>query len=180
MSRFFSILSVFPSVNRTPAETECLSEESDHSRLDQYSFNGDSYEPINSSKEFNISYHKTDQRSCQDMYNGVTRVAELHSLPECAHVFEETIPLDKAHGQNPEVHVTDDDVNLEFPAGQMREKHLSKMLHSSNRAVDEVKAIGNLESQSTDGRIGSYYNQPFVTICLVCMFVFMYPNFHVF
>ncbi|XVF17928.1 hypothetical protein REPUB_Repub10bG0167100 [Reevesia pubescens] len=143
------------------AETESLSEGSDHSGKYQYFTNGDYYEPIDSSMEFNISYHKANLRSNRDMSNGVTHVAELHADPEYAYIIE--TPLEKTDYKNPPLHATDD-INLEFTGGVTKKKHLRKTVsHPSNWTAGE-QTFTDDSTQKEFRRNGSSSNEMFVTI----------------
>ncbi|XVF59663.1 hypothetical protein PTKIN_Ptkin07bG0293700 [Pterospermum kingtungense] len=145
------------------AETESLSEGSDGSGKYQYILNGDCYEPVDSSMEFNISYHKMNLTSNRDMSNGVTRVAELHADPEYAYVIE--TPLQKTGNKNPLLHVgVTDDIDLEFTGGVMKKKHLRKTVsHPSNWSAGE-QAFSNDSTRREYRRNGSCSNEMFVTI----------------
>ncbi|XWS33785.1 hypothetical protein CRYUN_Cryun22dG0112900 [Craigia yunnanensis] len=145
------------------AETESLSEGSDHSGIYQYFLNGDYYEPIDSSMEFNISYHKANPRNNRDMSNGVTHVAELHADPECAYIIE--TPLQKTDNKNPPLHVNvTDDIDLEFTGGVAKKKHLRKTVsHPSNWTAGE-QTFTNDSTQREYQRNGSCSNEMFVTI----------------
>ncbi|XVF15790.1 hypothetical protein REPUB_Repub09cG0186900 [Reevesia pubescens] len=143
------------------AETESLSEGSDHSGKYENFSNGDYFEPIDSSMEFNISYHKANLRSDGDMSNGVTHVAQLHADPEYAYIIE--TPLRKTDNKNPPSHVTDD-INLEFTGGVTTRKHLRKTVsHPSNRNAGE-RTFTNDSTQREYRRDGSCSNEMFVTI----------------
>ncbi|OMO84437.1 hypothetical protein COLO4_22044 [Corchorus olitorius] len=143
------------------AETDSLSEGSDHSGKYQYFSNGDYYEPIDSSMEFNISYHKANLRSNRDMSNGVTHVAQLHADPEFAYVIE--TPLQRTGNQNPVLQVTDD-IDLEFPGGVTKKKHFRKTVsHPSNWTADEQTFTNDSTQKEYRGN-GSRANDMFVTI----------------
>ncbi|EOX91036.1 Chaperone DnaJ-domain superfamily protein, putative isoform 1 [Theobroma cacao] len=144
------------------AETESLSEGSDHSGKYQYFSNGDYYEQIDSSMEFNISYHKANLRRNRDMSNGVTHVAQLHADPEYAYVIE--TPLQKTDNLNPPLHVTDD-IDLEFTSRVTKKKHLRKTLsHPSNWTAGGGQTFTNDSIQREYRRNGSSSNEMFVTI----------------
>nr|KJB17740.1 hypothetical protein B456_003G013400 [Gossypium raimondii] len=141
-------------------ETEFLSEGSDHSGNYQYFSNGDYYEPIDSSMEFNISYHKANVRSNRDMSNAVTHVAELHAEPEYAYIIETS--LGKTENKSPILHTTDD-INLEFTGGVVKKKHLRKTVsHPANGAGEQTFAYDSTQRryQGKD----SCSNESFITI----------------
>ncbi|TYI88874.1 hypothetical protein E1A91_D03G013300v1 [Gossypium mustelinum] len=141
-------------------ETEFLSEGSEHSGNYQYFSNGDYYEPIDSSMEFNISYHKANVRSNRDMSNAVTHVAELPAEPEYAYIIETS--LGKTENKNPILHTTDD-INLEFTGGVAKKKHLRKTAsHPANGAGEQTFAYDSTQRryQGKD----SCSNESFITI----------------
>ncbi|GMI68161.1 AUXILIN-LIKE4 [Hibiscus trionum] len=143
------------------ADTETLSEGSDHSRDSRYFSNGDYYEPIESNMEFNISYHKANLRSNRDMSNGVTHVAELQADSEYAYIIE--TPLEKTESKDPRLHMTDD-IDLEFTGGVAKRKHLRKTVpHPSNCAAGE-QTFTNDSTQRRYQRSDSCSNEMFVTI----------------
>ncbi|XP_022751398.1 auxilin-like protein 1 [Durio zibethinus] len=145
------------------AETKSLSEGSEHSGKYQCFLDGDYYEPIDSSMEFNISYHKANLRSNRDMPNGVTHVAELHADPEYAYIIE--TPLQQTDNKNPPLHVSViDDIDLEFTRGVTKKKHLRKAVsHPSNWTAGE-QTFTNNSTQREYRRNGSCSNEMFVTI----------------
>ncbi|GKU99196.1 hypothetical protein SLEP1_g12075 [Rubroshorea leprosula] len=133
-----------------PAENESLSGDSDHSGKNQFSTNGDPYEPIDSSMEFSISY----QRSNRDLTNGITCISQL-SNPEYTCVLDETVPLKKTEYKNPPAHVHDD--------GKV--KHLRKTLsHPTKRNAGAGVFANNLESNRSYEKVGLLSDEMFVTI----------------
>ncbi|GMJ07915.1 AUXILIN-LIKE4 [Hibiscus trionum] len=115
------------------AETESLSEGSDHSGKYQCFLNGDYCEPVDSSMEFNISYHKANVRSDMNISNGITHVAQLHADPEYAYVIEN--PLQKMDKKNPPLDLADD-IDLEFTNGVIKKKHLGTKMDRKNPPLD--------------------------------------------
>ncbi|XP_022740393.1 auxilin-like protein 1 [Durio zibethinus] len=139
------------------AETESMSDGSDHSGKYQCFSNGDYCEPIDICMEFNISYHKANLGNNRDMSIGVTHVAELHAGPENACIIE--TPLQKADNNNPPLHVTDD-IDLEFTGRVTKEKHLRKPVsHPSNWTAGEQTYTNDLTRRN-----GSCSNEMLVTI----------------
>ncbi|KAL3377995.1 hypothetical protein AABB24_004097 [Solanum stoloniferum] len=68
----------------SPVQSETLSNESDPSAFSersQSSSSADVHHSSDDTKQFNISYHKTFQRSEGVMSNGMTHVAHLHAVP---------------------------------------------------------------------------------------------------
>ncbi|KAH7515179.1 hypothetical protein JRO89_XSUnG0164200 [Xanthoceras sorbifolium] len=147
----------------TPAETESLAEESDHSGENQSLSNGDSYESIDGSMEFNISYHKANQRSDEDMSNGVTHVTQLHDVPGYAFLVNKTAPLEKTYNENPSLQMIDDsNLQMNFSGKQ---KNLRKtMSQPFNRNACEQTFENGCKSQRGYRRNSSLPNESFVTI----------------
>lgn len=105
-------------VCRTPAETESLSGESDRSVHNQFSPNRDSYQPYDGNTEFNISYHKTNVRSREDMSNGMTHLSQLHAVPGFTYMVDETASLRKIDTDTPSIQVAENsDLTMNFERG---------------------------------------------------------------
>lgn len=150
----------------TQAETDSLSEESDQSGKNQCLSNRDSYESIDGSREFNISYHKANQRSDDEMPNGITHVTQIHAVPGYTFLVNKATPLGKAYCENPPLEVTDDsDLHMDFGGGMMREKNLKKSLSQpfAGSSAEEAVASG-LKPQKAFGRNSSLPNETFVTV----------------
>ncbi|KAJ0097624.1 hypothetical protein Patl1_28962 [Pistacia atlantica] len=149
----------------TPPETESLSEESDHSGKNHSLSNGDSYESIDDTMEFNISYHKANQRSDEDMSNGITHVTQLQAVPGFTFLVEKTNPLEKAH-ENPPLQVTDENnFHMDFSGGMIKDKNLRKtMSQPFSGSAGEQTFENGLKSQRGYGRNNSLHNETFVTV----------------
>ncbi|KAJ4714343.1 auxilin-like protein 1 [Melia azedarach] len=150
----------------TPAETDSLSEDSGHSGKNQSLSDGDSYESIDGSMEFSISYHKANQRSDEDMSKGITHVTQLHAVPGYTFLVDKTTPLEKAYYVNPPLEVTDDsNLYMDFGEGVMREKNLRKTLSQpcTGGSGEQTFASG-LKPQRGYSRNSSLPNEMFVTI----------------
>ncbi|KAE8703815.1 Chaperone DnaJ-domain superfamily protein, putative isoform 2 [Hibiscus syriacus] len=143
------------------AETESLSEGSDHSGKYRYFSNGDYCEPIDTGMEFNISYHKANVRGDVNISSGITHVAQLHADPEYAYVIEN--PLQKMDKKNPPLDLADG-IDLEFTNGVIKKKHLRKTVsHPSNRTTGE-QTFTNDSTRREYRRTGSCSDEMFVTI----------------
>ncbi|XP_039004059.1 auxilin-like protein 1 isoform X2 [Hibiscus syriacus] len=143
------------------AETESLSEGSDHSGKYPYFSNGDYCEPIDTSMEFNISYHKANVRGDMNISNGITHVAQLRTDPEYACLIEN--PLQKMDKKNPPLDLADD-IDLEFTSGVIKKKHLRKTVsHPSNWTTGE-QTFTNDSTRREYRRTGSCSDEMFVTI----------------
>ncbi|KAK0606401.1 hypothetical protein LWI29_037325 [Acer saccharum] len=152
----------------TPAETESLAEESDHSGKNQSLSNRGSYESIDGSMEFNISYHKANQRSDEDMLNGITHVTQVHDVTGYAFLVNKTTPLGKTYNENPSLQMTDDsNFEMDFSG---RQKNLRKtMSHPANSNACEQTFESGCKSQRGYRRISSLPNETFVTISEVSL-----------
>ncbi|KAI9166202.1 hypothetical protein LWI28_027911 [Acer negundo] len=152
----------------TPAETESLAEESDHSGKNQSLLNRDSYESIDGSMEFNISYHKANQRSDEDMLNGITHVTQVHDVTGYAFLVNKTTPLGKTYNENPSLQMTDDSkFEMDFSG---RQKNLRKtMSHPANSNACEQTFESGCKSQRGYRRNSSLPNETFVTISEVSL-----------
>ncbi|KAA8537600.1 hypothetical protein F0562_027208 [Nyssa sinensis] len=112
-----------------------------------------SYEASNKSfdavKQFNMSYHKTNQRS-NDGTNGTTHVAQLHAVPGFTRFIDENTPLQKTECDK-SVPSPQNEVNLDrdFNEGIMEGKHYRKaMPHLSKEQTSE----GVIKSKSGSSR----------------------------
>ncbi|GLT80042.1 hypothetical protein SLA2020_515050 [Shorea laevis] len=147
----------------TPAETESLSGDSDHSGKNQHSSNGESYEPIDGTIEFSTSYHKVNHRSNGDLSNGITHIAQLH-IPDCTFVVDGTMPVKKTENKNPLQYVCDDG-NIDLSGETVQRKHLRKTMSQPAKRTAGLQMIANkLESRRSNGKGGSLSDEMFVTI----------------
>ena len=87
--------------------------------------NGDHLRPFDGSTEFNISYHKVDGTSNEDISKGKSHISQLRADLEFTHVFDETTHF---HRTDPSLQVVDDvDLDMEYNARQTKRNHLRKM-----------------------------------------------------
>ncbi|KAI4327630.1 hypothetical protein L6164_020067 [Bauhinia variegata] len=150
----------------TPAETDSLSEVSDHSGNNQFqsTSNGDHYQSVDGDTEFNISYHNVNGTSNEDMLRRKTHTTQLHAVPGFTLVFDETPPL---HMTDPSLEVTDDvDLDIDFNADKVKGKHLRKTLsHPPNcSSAGEQTFGGNDKPKKAFGRNASHSSEMFVTV----------------
>ncbi|CAI0392328.1 unnamed protein product [Linum tenue] len=117
----------------TPEGAEYLSEESDDPAKDHFMSNGDFYDPVDGSLEFNISYHNAAQTNNGDLPNGTTHVAPLHhAFPGYAVKVEKSSSL-QPDDEYPALLVSDDGhLNIDFSGEMLNGRHLKKtMSHPS-------------------------------------------------
>ncbi|KAL2333722.1 hypothetical protein Fmac_014935 [Flemingia macrophylla] len=115
----------------TLVETNSFSGDLDHFGIS----NGDHLRPFGGSTEFNISYHKVNNTSNEDMSQGKSHISQLRAAPESTNVFDET-----THFQwtDPSIQVVDDvDLDMEFSASQAKSNHLRKMSDLGNLTSGE-------------------------------------------
>ncbi|KAA8531901.1 hypothetical protein F0562_006382 [Nyssa sinensis] len=122
----------------TPAQSESLSDESDPSACsekNQSLSNGNSYESLDGLKQFNISYHKANQRSKENMSNGMTHVAQLHAVPGFIYEVNETLP--RLENENTLLQGTSDlNLSMDFNGRIKEGKQLRKtMSHPANGSL---------------------------------------------
>lgn len=87
--------------NRTPAETGSASEGSDVLNCsEENEGNEASYQSCDSLKQFNMSYHRTNQGSSDNM-NGTTHIAEFHAVPGYSCLIDEVPPSQKSGSDMP-------------------------------------------------------------------------------
>lgn len=153
--------------HRTPAESESLSEDSDHSGKDQCFSNGG---PQNDdSTEFSISYHKANQSNNEDMLNE-THVTRLHAIPGFTCVVDEITTFQRTVDEKPTLQVIDDcdlmDFGLEIP----KEKHLRQtMSHPPNGYTGGQAFENDFRPQKAYGRSSSSNGETFVSIAEISL-----------
>lgn len=149
--------------HRTPAESESLSEDSDHSDKDQCFTNGATQN--DGSTEFSISYHKANQRNNEDMLNE-THVTRLHAIPGFTCMVDEIPTLQQTVNEKPTLQVIDDcDLNMDFGMEIPKEKHLRKtMSHPPNGYAGGQAFENDLRPQKAYGRTSSLTGESFVSV----------------
>ncbi|XP_062102434.1 auxilin-like protein 1 [Humulus lupulus] len=111
----------------SPAEFESLSEESEISGKDRSFSNGSPHHSLDGSTEFNISYHKANQMSNEDLSNGMTHVTQLHAVPGFTVMVNS--PLQQTEDKRRPLQEADDsNVNMDFSVDKLKAKHLKKTL----------------------------------------------------
>ncbi|KAJ9703502.1 hypothetical protein PVL29_005024 [Vitis rotundifolia] len=146
----------------TPAETGSLSEESDYSGKNESMSYGDAHQSFDDGKDFNISYHKANQRSKGDMSNGA-HVTQLDAVPGYTVVVDGT-PLQKKNYENPPLRVTGDiSLSRSFGGGKIEEKHLWKTMSYPQNSNDGMHTF-EIEPQVGYGENGSHSSETFITV----------------
>ena len=147
---------------RTPAETGSLSEESDYSGKNESMSYGDAHQSFDDGKDFNISFHKANQRSKGDMSNGA-HVTQLDAVPGYTVVVDGT-PLQKTNYENPPLWVTGDiSLSRSFGGGKIEEKHLWKTMSYPQNSNDGMHTF-EIEPQVGYGENGSHSSETFITV----------------
>lgn len=149
--------------HRTPAESESLSEDSDHSGKDQCFTNGATQN--DGSTEFSISYHKANQRNNEDILNE-THVTRLHAIPGFTCMVDKIPTLQQTVNEKPTLQVIDDsDLNMDFGMEIPKEKHLRKtMSHPPNGYAGGQAFENDLRPQKAYGRTSSLTGESFVSV----------------
>ncbi|RVW51825.1 hypothetical protein CK203_085712 [Vitis vinifera] len=146
----------------TPAETGSLSEESDYSGKNESMSYGDAHQSFDDGKDFNISFHKANQRSKGDMSNGA-HVTQLDAVPGYTVVVDGT-PLQKTNYENPPLWVTGDiSLSRSFGGGKIEEKHLWKTMSYPQNSNDGMHTF-EIEPQVGYGENGSHSSETFITV----------------
>uniref|UniRef100_A0A5B7AA32 Putative auxilin-like protein 1 n=1 Tax=Davidia involucrata TaxID=16924 RepID=A0A5B7AA32_DAVIN len=142
---------------RTPAKTVSPSEGSDRlnypkeNQVFSYKATDKSFDAV---KQFNMSYHKTNQKS-NDGTNGTMHIAQLHAVPGFTRFIDENTPLQKTECDK-SVPSPQSDVNLDrdFNEGIMERKHYKAMPHLSKEQTSE----GVIKFKSGSSQDGFYSN----------------------
>ncbi|KAK4772779.1 hypothetical protein SAY86_014554 [Trapa natans] len=77
----------------TPAASETLSEESDHSGSNQFHWNGDSHHMYDKDIQYNISYQKANPRFDVEMENGLRHATEMYAVPGYSYMVDQHLHL---------------------------------------------------------------------------------------
>ncbi|KAK7360039.1 hypothetical protein VNO77_02011 [Canavalia gladiata] len=148
----------------TPVETDSFSGALYHFGNNQDMSNGDNFQSVDESTEFNISYHKVNGRSNEHMSKGESHISHLCTAPGFSHVFDETTHF---HRTDPSLQVVDDvDLDMEFNASKAkRNNHLTKMVsHPSNCSSGEQVLGSDLDLHDESSRHGSHSGEMFITV----------------
>ncbi|PON99618.1 DnaJ domain containing protein [Trema orientale] len=131
----------------SPAEFESLSEESDVSGKVQSFSNGSPDHSFDGSTEFNISYHKANQISSEDISNGVTHVTKFHALQGFTVMVDS--PLQQTEDKRTFLQETDDsNISMDLSVDMMKAKHPKKtMSHPPNGSVGGLAFENDLRPQ---------------------------------
>ncbi|KAF8377915.1 hypothetical protein HHK36_031303 [Tetracentron sinense] len=153
----------------TPAETGSPSEGSDSvacSEKNQCFANGASHHSFDGVKQFNMSYHKTNQSSKEDGTNGTTHIAQLNAVPGFTYVVDEITHLLKPEGGKPLPQVINNpSLDMDFSGGIMEGKHFRKTMSHPTTCSAGIQTSGSdVKPQRGFDRNGSYPNEMFLTI----------------
>lgn len=147
---------------RTPAETGSLSEESDYSGKNESMAYGDAHQSFDDSKEFNISYHKVNQRSKENMPDG-PHVTQLDAAPGYDDVADGT-SVQKTDYENPPQRATADiSFSRSFGGGKIKEKYMWKTMSYPQNSNDVTNTFG-IEPTVGYGENSSQPSGTFVTV----------------
>ncbi|XP_029129629.1 auxilin-like protein 1 isoform X2 [Cajanus cajan] len=141
----------------TPVETDSFSEELDHFGNNLGISSGDHLRAFDGSTEFNISYHKVNDTSNEDMSKAKSHISQLPAAPEVTHVFDETT---RFHWTDPSLQVVDDvDLDMEFNASQAKR-------NNPRKAVSHGEQVFGSDLDLHDGcnKNGSHSSEMFVTV----------------
>lgn len=147
---FHLFLFSFPD-KRSPAQSETMSNESDPSAFSERSRSSSSADVHHSSddtKQFNISYHNTFQRSEGVVSNGMTHVAPLHAVPGYTYMVSGNQPSQNTEDEEPPGQATGDlnyNVDLSGPVledkqykrSTSRKMSRSYIMHGSDSKLPE-------------------------------------------
>ncbi|KAF3440995.1 hypothetical protein FNV43_RR19281 [Rhamnella rubrinervis] len=152
----------------TPAESESLSEDSDHSGKDHCFSNGDPHN--DDSTEFSISYHKANQSNNEDMLNE-THVTQLHAIPVFTCVVNEITTFQRTVDEKPTLQMIDDcDLNIDFGLEIPKEKDLRKtMSHPPNGYAGGQAFENDFRPQKAYGRTSSSNGETFVSVAEISL-----------
>ncbi|KAL2577091.1 hypothetical protein AAZV13_16G111800 [Glycine max] len=147
----------------SPVETDSFSGDFDHFGINEGMPNGDHLRPFDGSTEFNVSYHKVDGSSNEDMSKGKTHISQLRADPEFTHVFDEIMHF---HKTDPSLQVVDDvDLDMEFNASQAKRNHLRQTdSYPGNFDSGEQVLGSDLDLHDGCNRNGSHSSETFVTV----------------
>ncbi|KAL3031864.1 hypothetical protein AAZX31_02G051900 [Glycine max] len=147
----------------SPVETHSFSGDLELFVNNQGMSNGDHLRPFDGSTEFNISYHKVDGTSNEDISKGKSHISQLRADLEFTHVFDETTHF---HRTDPSLQVVDDvDLDMEYNARQTKRNHLRKMdSQPGSFNSGELVLGGDLDRHDGCNRNGSHSSETFVTV----------------
>lgn len=151
----------------SPAQSETLSNESDPSAFSersQSSSSADVHHSSDDTKQFNISYHKTFQRSDGVVSNGMTHVAHLHAIPGYTYMVSGSQASRNTEDAEPPGQATRDlNYNVDLSGPALEDK---KFKRSASRNVNSSYIM-----HGSDSKLPEKYNEasctpdkPFLTV----------------
>ncbi|CAN4080095.1 unnamed protein product [Withania somnifera] len=151
----------------SPAQSETLSNESDPSAFSERSQSSsiaDVHHSSDDTKQFNISYHKTSQRSDGVVSNGMTHVAHLHAIPGYTYMVSGSQASRNTEDEEPPGQATRDlSYNVELSGPVLEDKRLKR---STSHNISSSYII-----HGSDSKLPEKYNEasctpdkPFLTV----------------
>lgn len=144
----------------TPAETGSPSEGSDvFNSSEENEVYEAAYQSFDSVKQFNMSYHRTNQRSPEST-NETTHIAQFHAVPGYSCLIDEFSPLQKTESDTPVPTIVNDvKLNVDFSEGTKERKHCkTAMSHPPPCNAEKQASDGDANFRSGFDRNQSYSN----------------------
>ncbi|CAI8609116.1 unnamed protein product [Vicia faba] len=147
----------------TSVETDSFSGDLDRFGNNVGVSSGGLIQSVDGDTEFNISFHKVNGTSNEDMSKGKAHTAQLHSVPGVTHVVDETTLF---HRTDPSLQVVDDiDLDMEFNAGRGKRNHHKKMMsRPCNVSSGEQILCCDLDLHDGYNRNDSHSSEMFITV----------------
>ncbi|XP_016475588.1 uncharacterized protein LOC107797231 [Nicotiana tabacum] len=152
----------------SPAQSENLSDESDPSAFSERSQSSSSADVPHSSdgiKQFNISYHKTFQRSDGVVSNGMTHVAHLHAIPGYTYMVSGSQASRSQEDTEPQPlqETLDLKHNVDLSGSVLEEKRFKR---STSRSMSSSYIIHGINSKlpETCSEASCTPDKPFLTV----------------
>ncbi|XP_058766695.1 auxilin-like protein 1 isoform X2 [Vicia villosa] len=147
----------------TSVEADSFSGDLDHFGNNVGLSNGGLFQSVDGNTEFNISFHKVNSTSNEDMSKGKAHITQLHAVPGVTHVVDETTLF---HRTGPSLQVVDDiDLDMEFNAGRGKRNHHKKMTsRPCNVTSGEQLLCCDLDLLDGCNRNDSHSSEMFITV----------------
>ncbi|CAL5197574.1 unnamed protein product [Lathyrus oleraceus] len=147
----------------TSVETDSFSGDLDHFGSNVGVSSDGLFQSIDGNTEFNISFHKVNGTSNEDMSKGKAHITQLPAVPGVTHVVDETKLF---HRTDPSLQVVDDiDLDMEFSAGRGKRNHHKKMMsRPCNVTSGEQILRSDLDLHDGYDRNVSHSSEMFITV----------------
>ncbi|CAK8562240.1 unnamed protein product [Lathyrus sativus] len=147
----------------TSVETDSFSGDLDRFGNNVGVSSGGLFQSVDGNTEFNISFHKVNGTSNEDMSKGKTHITQMHAVPGVTHVVDETTLF---HRTDPSLQVVDDiDLDMEFSAGRGKRNHHKKMMsRPCNVTSGEQILCCDLDLHDGYDRNVSHSSEMFITV----------------